>query len=717
MNSQTSETSSSTRTEAVGPEAVVPEAMDADARWLSIFRSATLLSVTFAACALGLGLLTDEFRTLAYVWQNVTPEGSPAQAKLILSILGAAAIGALLLPLLQIARRRDHGLAAKAAYCVRKVLPLGPLALMPVLFDWRLWQHHDEVFLTFVLLNALAMGGAVRACLDTEPLDVIFPSLATRFRTLRESWKARRARSPASKTADAISRYSKQGRPWLVVAVGASAAYVAWFGYHTTVWHLSARSGYDLAIEDNILYNLLHGGPFFKATPTLGPEGSHFGRHATLISYLLLPFYALHQSAETILILQSALMGIAAIPLFLFARRRVGPAVGCLIACAYLLHPAVQQSNLFEAHYVKFGYPFVWALLWLLDSGRIRTAVLFAGLTLAVREDVAAWIVMIGLWAVYSGRSLRFGMLLTLAAGVYVVVIKLIVMPTFTGGADSLMFMYKGLLPPGKSSYAWVLGTALSNPGFLLQTLLEDGKIIYLLQILVPLGLLPLRHRLGWFALLPGGIFCLLATKYPALTDIHFQYSPHFIAFLFPALVVALEQLPSAQTRARAALASRAGHLALLVTALLPCSYQYGAVLQGNTSRGGPIPYSFGWDDTGRMRRAAVNKLLEVLPQDARVAASAFLVPQISARPNGYSLSLGLYDAEWIFAPSDLPEFITPEIGRMREALRSGEFGVVVIEGPFFLAKKGHDTSLNREILNKIGRMRDPRGKRPIGKF
>ena len=702
MTSDTSEHCSSTRT----------DSMDADARWLSLLRSATLLSLTCAACALGLGLRDEELRTLAYTWQNFTPEGSTAQAKLIVSILGAAAVGVLLLPLLQLARLRDHDLATKAAWCVRKLLPLGPLSLAPALFDWKLWQHHDEVFLAFTLLNALAMGGAVRVCLGGEPIEAIFPRLSGQVRTVRERWRSRSARLLAT-----TSHLSKHGRSWLLLTVCASAAYVAWFGYHTAVWHLQARSGYDLAIEDNILYNLLHGGPFFKAAPTLGPTGSHFGRHATLISYVLLPFYALHQSAETILVLQSLLMGVAAVPLFLFARRRVGPAIACVIACAYLLHPAVQQSNLFEAHYVKFGLPFVWALLWLVDSSRTRAAVLFAGLTLAVREDVAAWVVLVGLWAAYSGRSLRLGMLLTLAAGIYVVVIKLIVMPTFTGGADSLMFMYTGLLPPGKSSYAWVLGTALSNPGFLLQTLLEDGKLLYLVQILVPLGLLPLRHRLGWFALLPGGVFCLLSTKYPALTNIHFQYSPHFIAFLFPALVIALEQLEPSQTPTRQLRASRVGHLALLVTAMLPCSYQYGAVLQGNTSRGGPIPYSFGWDDRGRVRHAAVSKLMTILPRDARVAASAYLVPQISARPSGYSLSLGLYDAEWMFAPSDLPEIITPEVARIREALRSSEWGVVSIEGPFFVAKKGHDRALNEVILKNIGRTRDPRGKRPIGKF
>lgn len=690
-----------------------PARAEQDAQWLSLLRSSALLSIILAAVALGFGLRSEELLTRAYVWQNFTPEGSAAQARVLLSMGGALALGALILPLLQVFRPKDAKFAPRAEWCVRKLLPLGPLALLPVLFQWQLWQHKDEVFLAAVFINALAMGAAVRSFVACGPLSAVAPDLAASLIARRERFLSH----PNLISLRKLIAFLRRKSPWLWLTVAASAAYTIWFGYHTAVWHLSARSGYDLAIEDNILYNLLHGGPFFKAAPTLGPTGSHFGRHATLIAYLLLPFYAVHQSAETILVLQAFFIGSAAVPLFLFARARIGSVSAFIVAAAYLLHPAVQQSNLFEAHYVKYGLPFVWLLLWLVDSGRTRWAWIIAGLTLAVREDVAAWVVMIGLWASLSGRSLRFGLLLTAISGLYVLIIKLIVMPIFTGGADSLMFMYTGLLPRGKSSYAWVLGTVLSNPGFTLETILEKRKLIYLLQLLVPLAALPLRHKLGWFALLPGGVFCLLATNYPALTDIHFQYSPHFIAFLLPAVVLALERPASSPRHEVPHRAWRAGQLALLCAALLPSSYQYGAVLQGNTSRGGPIPYTFGWTDVGRERHAAVEKLLTILPRDAKVAASAYLVPQISARSNGYSLSLGLYDADWIFAPSDLPEFIPPEIEFTRAALRSGEWGVVAIEGPFFLAQKGHETTLNATILHNVGRNGNPRGKQPIGKI
>lgn len=673
-----------------------------EARQLSLLRSSTLLAITTGTVVIGFGVSSEALFTDDYFWHNRTPD--PARLRLLLTFVSAIALGGIALPLLSLFYRKSERFPMQAHFWVRKLLPLGPLAIALLLFDWKIWQHHDQVLLLCVLVNALAMGAAVHSSFSTEALPVVAPNLA--------AWRAHFIAK--TRFAGWFRRLLSAPRTWLVLTLLATAAYVSWFGYHTTVWHRSAWSSYDLAIEDNILYNLLHGGPFFKAAPTLGPTGSHFARHSTLVSYLLLPFYALHQSAETILILQSLLMGSAAIPLFLFARRRIGPGVALVVAVAYLMHPALQQSNLFEAHYVKFGLPFVWALLWLVDSGRNKWAIFFAALTLSVREDVAAWVVMIGLWAAVSGRSLRLGLGLTAGASIYVVLMKLVIMPK-VGGGDSLMFMYQGLLPDGKTSFAWVLATALSNPSFVVNLLIEEQKLTFLAQLIVPLGLLPLRHRLGWFALIPGGIFCLLATKYPPLTDIHFQYSPHFLAFLFPALVFTFEAIASSHGPG-AVRAERAKLVAILIMALVPTSYQFGAVLQGNTSRGGPIPYHFGWHEIGRERHRDVEALLKHLPRDARVAASNFLTPQVSARANAYSLWLGMYDAEWIIAPLEVHEYSTNEVNRVRDALNA-DWGVVAIEGQFMIARKGHEQSLNKKVLKIIGRKRIPHGKRATGYF
>jgi uncharacterized membrane protein len=669
--------------------------------WAHTARTTALIATTVYATLLGAGLCRDRFLDGAYFWRNAVPD--ELRRELLTWVVVATAVASLLTLAWTSWEGKKASTTARSWRFARRVSPLGPMALMPCLLNWELWQRHDLTFLSLALADSLALGAAVTAAVRAGPTPLEARVIA---------------RMTASRVFQGIARVTAHRLFWMGVVGAAAAAYAAWFSYHTVVWHLSVRSGYDLAIQDNILWNLLHGGPFFKAAPTLGPTGSHFGRHATLVSYLLLPFYGLHPSASTLLVLQSTLMGGAAVPLFLFARRQLGDVGGAVVALAYLLHPALQQSNLFEFHYVKLGLPFFYTSVWLLDAGRRRWALVAAGLTLLVREDVATWVVLLGLWGLLSGRSPRTGLVMAVAGGVYVAVIKFVVMPAFSSGGDQLLFMYQGLLPEGKSSFGWVMATALANPGFALKKVVELDKLIYALQLLVPLALIPLRRSVGWFALLPAAIYCLLSTRYRPLIDIHYQYSAHFLAFVFPALALvmrAVESRASEQSAAKHASenddpalapaivarersAVRRGALAALIAATLVCSYQYGATLQQHTSRGGPVPYRFGWDEEGRERQQALAELLQVIPPQARVTASAFLVSQISARPDGYSLSLGLYDAEWLLAPTVASEYVAKELQRTRQALSSG-WGVVAIAEPFFVARKGHSSELNRDVL------------------
>lgn len=668
-------------------------------------RAVAVIATTVAATVLGLMLSRPEYQSHAFFWRNVA--NTPARLALVIVPFACAGAAALVFGAVWAILARKRWNFTESLYRVALTCsPLAPIAFAPVFLDWSVWQDRDLTFLLMVLLEALALRSTLTAAARARLWELIgSDSESTESRAASRPWWSE----------PKIPRIT-----WPLLVAAATLFYIIWFSYYTTIWHLSGRSGYDLAIEDNILWNIVHGGHFFHAAPTLGPTGSHFRRHATLIAYLLAPFYAIHQSAEMVLILQSMLQGLAAVPLFLFARRRLGDAAGCLIAILYLFQPALQESNLFEAHYVKFGPLPFFTTLWLLDSGRSRWALAAACVTLGTREDVATWVVLLGAWGVFMDRSRRTSVIITALACVYVAVVKFLIMPSLAGGQDELAFMYQQLIPQGKESFAWAIVTVFSNPAYFVRSLLEMEKLIYFLQIMVPLAFIPLTRKIGWFALIPGIVYSLMETQYHALVDIHFQYSPHFLAFMFPAMVFALQaptpggasatRGPSdAQTQSFGILRTyldgpaRFGAYGALILATLICSYQYGPVFQQNTSRGGPIPYKFGWDKEGEQRHRAIESLKAILPPNATVAASAFTVTQISARHNGYSLSLSLYDADWIMAPTRRGEFVGEERTRTIQALRSNTFGVVAISEPFFLAKRGASTEKNARVLSMIG--------------
>jgi uncharacterized membrane protein len=654
----------------------------------SVLRTAALAAVIAGTILLGLLLQDPSLGNVDYLFRNQV--AFAARSLLVQGMFaGVGAAIALVIggALLLRKHRADAPMMLRRA--VHSLSPLAPLAFVPPLLRWEIWKDNELTFLVLALGVAVSMRAALTAAVRARPLEL-----------LGVSWSPR----------DPTRMFSVPPVAWFGVVVIAAVAYSAWFSYYTSVWHGCGRSGYDLAIEDNILWNLLRG-HFYKATPTLGPGGSHFARHATLVSYLLLPFYALRQSADMVLILQSILMGMAGIPLFLFGRRRVGDTAAALIAILYLMHPAVQESNLFEMHYIKLGTLPFWTTLWLLDSKRYDAAIAAAVVTLMVREDVATWILLLGAFGVTAGLNLRASLTLLIGGTLYVGIVKFAIMPSLARGQDELMFMYKDLLPAGKGTFAWAMLTALTNPGYLLKTLLGVDKLVYLLHICTPLVFIPFRYSIGWVAIIPGFVFSLLSTQYPPLVDIHFQYSPHFLAMLYPATIVALgwtmqKERAEAEAQSRKGLVTHAGSIGMLgamAIGTLLCSSQFGAVIQQNTSRGGPIPYRFGWDDEGRARRASLDALIAMMPSDAKVAASAFAITQVSARPNAYSLSLGLYDADYILSTTNRGELVPDEHSRLeREVFANGTFGVVAIRRPFFLMRRGYSTRENAQVEHWI---------------
>ncbi len=270
------------------------------------------------------------------------------------------------------------------------------------------------------------------------------------------------------------------------------------------------------------------------------------------------------------------------------------------------------------------------------------------------------------------------------------------------GGGESFTDIYKDLLPPGTKSFGGVVMTVLGNPGYTAFTLAEMDKLIFMLQILLPLAFLPFRRPIWAILCIPGFFFTVLSTRYGPLISINFQYSAHWIAFLYPGVAIALQWMNQhAESRAAATLARRAV-LAALVCMAVPVSYQYGAIFQKTNSWGGPIKYTFGVDAEGRRRHDAAERIVSHLPPRATVTGSGFTTPYVSNRPDAYNLTIsGATDAEYIFFPSEARDFIVDEKTTVSRLLREGEYGVVVIEPPFALAKRGHSTARNQELLGR----------------
>jgi uncharacterized membrane protein len=560
---------------------------------------------------------------------------------------------------------------------------LSPLLLagpLPLLFRWKVWQGRELTFLALAAIYGLAGAALMRRSLEAQPL----------FQRIRLS----------QRLAAGWARL-RHLAPWLPLAIVCLGAigYSVFFSYHTIIFHWNVHSrSFDLGLENNLMWNLVHGEQFFKTSPLLGPKGSHFGYHAYFFAYLIAPIYALAQRPETLLVIQATLMGGAAIPLFFVARRRVGVGAACVLALCYLLYPPLHGANLYDFHYTPLSTFFLFTTFYLLDARRDRLAILAIIVTLSVREDIPPGLVVIGLYFILSGERPRAGAILAIVATLYFVVLKMILMPLALAQSSSYTYIYQALLPRGESGYGGVMKTLIGNPAYTLHTLLERDKLVYLLEIMAPLAWLSLRRQPTWVLFLPGFLFTLLSTGYAPVIQTSFQYTAHWTTYVFLAAVLHLSSM--AKDRLHGRIRQQACLIAAVLTTLA-CSYQNGAFMQQQKVRGGFGLYKFTTDGDDLGRREDLKALLALVPPRAKIAGSECVVPHISSRPDAYTIRVGLFDAEYILF--SIQEEAGGERAPVVQALQSKAFGVVQVRPRFALLRRGHPTEGNAALLKKLG--------------
>ena len=171
---------------------------------------------------------------------------------------------------------------------------------------------------------------------------------------------------------------------------------------------------YDLGIMTQAIWNTVHGRLFYESVNMGYPISRFWTSHWEFIYLFIAPFYAIFQSPKFLLILQSFLIGIGGIPIYLIGKKIIkNKIIALVIALSYLLNPAVQNSNLFDFHgttlatsLILFGFYFFVGKRWKLFWG-------FFILALLCREDVSLIWLFFGFYVILFTSQKKIGMSLT----------------------------------------------------------------------------------------------------------------------------------------------------------------------------------------------------------------------------------------------------------------------------------------------------------------
>ncbi len=589
-------------------------------------------------------------------------------------------------------RRRTRSSLLRMVRAARIATPFTLAFALPFLFDWRAFSDDRPLFVASATLFGLALERTLRLAYREIP----WPEVRGAFDLARRAMPRLAPRLPA-------------------LAVGLMVALVAaYLSYYAVLRHYRLEThSYDLAIFDNLMWNLLRG-EWFKASPNIGETGSHIQNHATFSAYLLVPLYALRQKADTLLVIQAVLCAGGAIPVYLVAKRRLASAGAALaLAYAYLVFAPLHGPLFYDFHFLTLAPLFVGWVLYFFETGRRGWLLLAWLLAIGLREEVSALLAMAGLFYLLCGKRPRWALLGALASGLYFVLVTVVIMPahvTVLQSDEAFAWMYQDLMAKGEQGYGAVLRTLLSNPLYVLRSLLTEHKALFALQILGPLLLLPLRHGRAWLLLLAPAAFTVLATdERRTVLDTAFQYSASWTAVVFVAAAAALASWrgrPEARIRIAAALSA-------LVVVSTAFSYQYGALLQTHTFRGGFSRVRFTVAAKDHQRHQELYRLIALIPADASVAATETLAPHVSARENCFTLRYDHGGADYLLVDLGAARR-GPVRLQMDEALGTGQYGFVAAQGSFALWGKGHSASRNDEGAALLdGKRRKPRPLRP----
>ncbi len=555
------------------------------------------------------------------------------------------------------------GLAVVVAFYLAAVLGHRVVARRWDLIGPAAWLNR-----VLVALLALPLVAALRtpSIESTDPIwSVCLAALIAGF--LAASVYALSGSEPLLPGGRGAERLSRWVLP--VGLLGLWAGYAVFFSDLAITNHHSLNTRtIDLGYYDNIFYQSIHGNPLGCS---LINSGTHVSAHTDPILVLLSPLYLIYPRAELILVLQSVWLGSGVVPLALLARRKLRSAAAAWwLALAYALYPALHGANMYEFHSLTLMTPLALWLLYFYESRATKRYGLVLLLLLLCREDVPLVIALVGVYAVMQPRrgSSTLGWATIFVCAAYYIAIKRYVMPTgmlndASREGYSYAYYFKSLIPHGDGIQG-LMTSVLVNPTYALQSALTNPKkILYLLYIFAPLGLLPLVAPRGRIMLLFGLAFTMLADR-EAVYRIHFQYSSWLTPFAFVLTVFALEHVASGRSwLVRAGLDSRRlgrALIAFIVVASALVSWKHGALVSNASFRGGFERIARQLSPRDKERYAWLEATVAQIPPEASVLASNHLGPHISNRRQAYLMRQG-----------KSADYVLVDEGELRSAHRS----------------------------------------------
>jgi uncharacterized membrane protein len=490
----------------------------------------------------------------------------------------------------------------------------------------------------------------------------------------------------------------------IYTAIFSSITIIKYYSFHTYA--------YDLGTYNQVLHTTLFNGKLlYSATDLLAnPTGSLFGIHFSPIFFVIMPIYAIYPNPATLLVLQSFVLALGALPLYLLASRKLhSEKLALVIPTLYLLSPLVQGINWYDFHPEAFLPLFFLSALYFFDAKKTVGYFVSVFLALMCLEFASFIFIFVSLFLIvklkpWKKASIDKGKLRLLLVTIVVSIVWLII-------SLQVIHFFNPLVQPSTGDVYWreigakslldVPAQAFFHPERVVSALQFDGaqKLSFVLVILGSLAFLPLLEPLIVICIIPWVVPAFLS-NYQPFYQFNVQYTAFIIPFVAYGAVLGLQRLTAPPKKLFSKKPVKSAVAILLCFAIVFCYFTTPL----NTNPYDSTDYfTYGLPQITQHDQKVLN-LLALLPENASVLTQNNIFPLVSNRVNAFLFPSGvryppgttfdkvmedlLNKSDFIVADIKTDNIVAPTL--LSFLSRNSDFGVYASSDGAFILKRNY---------------------------
>lgn len=284
-------------------------------------------------------------------------------------------------------------------------------------------------------------------------------------------------------------------------------AFVSYFSFFTILRYKTLYASYfDLGIMHQAVFNTYKAlekgdwGRFLELTkPYSTTQIKRMAIHNDILLAILAPFYFMFDGPETLLVIQSVVVGLGAwivyaIAVHVFEKKRYAAPIALIFALGYLLNPIIGRATIYEFHAVTLSTTFLLCTYFFWVKKKYIPTIVFFILSIISKEQVALTTAFFGLyilWHEYRNskrRFYRFGVFVFIVSVAWFIVSMVVIIPYFRGENHFAITYYGDF---GDSPSSVVIGL-IKNPLGIAAKVFNGESLVYIGKLLGSVGFLSL---------------------------------------------------------------------------------------------------------------------------------------------------------------------------------------------------------------------------------